>query len=139
MMVDTGSPRTCEELLAEARSRFQRLGPAAAAAAQASGAVLVDIREDDQIRDSGSIPGAVRIPRNVLEWRADPASSACDARIAHRDLVLILVCQQGYQSSLAASSLHDLGFSRATDLEGGFEAWRSDGLPIVGGDLSWSA
>ena len=97
-----------------------------------AGAVLVDVRGDDQIRDHGSIPDSIRIPRNVLEWRADPSSSACDPRIADLGAVIVIVCQQGYQSSLAASNLHDLGFSRATDLDGGFEAWRAAGLPIEG-------
>ena len=124
-------PRTVDELLARGRARLVRLTPAASLAAQAAGAVLVDIRGDDQIRDHGSIPGAIRIPRNVLEWRADPACAACDPRIADRDAsLLIIVCQQGYQSSLAASNLHELGFTRATDLEGGFEAWRAEGLPV---------
>jgi rhodanese-related sulfurtransferase len=123
-------PRTVEELLAEARARFVRLAPAQAAAAQAAEAVLVDIRGDDQIRSHGCIPGAIRIPRNVLEWRADPTCSACDSRIADLDLIVVIVCQEGYQSSLAASNLHDLGFRHATDLEGGFEAWRAEGLPI---------
>lgn len=123
-------PRTVEELLAEARSRLVRLAPAQAAAAQAAGAVFVDIRGDDETRIHGCIPGAIRIPRNVLEWRADPTCSACDSRIADLDVILVVVCQQGYQSSLAASNLHELGFTHATDLEGGFEAWRAEGLPI---------
>ena len=123
-------PRTVEELLAEARGRLVRLAPVQAAAAQAAGAVLVDIRGDDQIRTHGCIPGAIRIPRNVLEWRADPTPPACDARIADLDAILVVVCQEGYQSSLAASNLHELGFTHATDLEGGFEAWRAEGLPI---------
>jgi rhodanese-related sulfurtransferase len=123
-------PRTVEELLAEARDRLVRLAPVQAAAPQAAGAVLVDIRGDDQIRDHGCIPGAIRIPRNVLEWRADPTCPACDSRIADLDAILVVVCQEGYQSSLAASNLHELGFTHATDLEGGFEAWRAEGLPI---------
>jgi rhodanese-related sulfurtransferase len=123
-------PRTVEELLADARTRLVRLAPAQAAAAQAAGAVLVDIRGDDQIRSHGCIPGAIRIPRNVLEWRADPSCHACDERIADLDAILVIVCQEGYQSSLAASNLHELGFIHATDLEGGFDAWRAAGLPI---------
>jgi rhodanese-related sulfurtransferase len=123
-------PRTVEELLTEARARLVRLAPAQAAAAQAAGAVLVDIRGDDQLRTHGCIPGAIRIPRNVLEWRADPASAACDPRIADLDAIVVLVCQEGYQSSLAASTLHELGLRHATDLEGGFDAWRAAGLPI---------
>jgi len=87
-------PRTVDELLAEARDRLVRLAPVQAAAAQAAGAVLVDIRGDDQIRDHGCIPGAIRIPRNVLEWRADPTCPACDSRIADLDAILVVVCQE---------------------------------------------
>ena len=72
----------------------------------------------------------MRIARNVLVWRADPSSPAHDPRIARLDAVVVIVCQQGYQSSLAAANLHDLGFTRATDLIGGFEAWVGAGLPI---------
>jgi rhodanese-related sulfurtransferase len=122
---------TVDEILAEARSRLVRLGPVEALAAQAAGAHLVDIRGDDQIREHGAIPGAIRIPRNVLEWRADPSCDACDPRIAYLDAHLVLVCQQGYQSSLAAATLQRLGFRRATDLDGGFEAWLAAGLPIA--------
>ena len=110
--------------------------PEQAFAAQAAGAVLVDVRGDDQIRDHGRLPGAIRIPRNVLEWRADPSCAACDPRIADLDAVLVIVCQQGYQSSLAAGNLHDLGLTRATDLIGGFEAWQAAGLPIEPGEVS---
>jgi rhodanese-related sulfurtransferase len=131
----TGTPpgptrRTVDDLLDDARSRLVRLTPAQALAAHAAGAVLVDVRGDDQRRHHGCIPGAVRIARNVLEWRADPACDACDPRIAQLDAVLVIVCQQGYQSSLAASTLQDLGFARATDLDGGFEAWCAAGLPV---------
>jgi rhodanese-related sulfurtransferase len=122
--------RTIDDLLDEARSRLVRLGPTQALAAQAAGALLVDVRGDDQRRQHGCIPGAIRIARNVLEWRADPACTACDPRIAYLDAVIVIVCQQGYQSSLAASTLQDLGFTRATDLDGGFEAWRAAGLPV---------
>jgi rhodanese-related sulfurtransferase len=129
-------PLTVDELLTEARARFVRLAPAQAAAAQTAGAVLVDIRGDDQIRTHGCIPGAIRIPRNVLEWRADPTCPSCDARIADLDAIVVVVCQEGYQSSLAASNLHELGFKHATDLEGGFEAWRAEGLPIKAAAIS---
>ena len=98
--------------------------------------MLVDIRGDDQIRTHGSIPGAIRIPRNVLEWRADPTCPACDSRIADLDAIVMVVCQEGYQSSLAASNLHELGFTHATDPEGGFEAWRAEGLPIEAAGIS---
>jgi rhodanese-related sulfurtransferase len=121
---------TIEDLLEEARSRLSRLTPSEALAAQAAGAILVDVRGDDQRREDGCIPGAIRIPRNVLEWRVDPSCPTRDPRIAHLDAVIILVCQQGYQSSLAASTLQELGFKHATDLDGGFEAWSAAGLPI---------
>jgi rhodanese-related sulfurtransferase len=124
--------RTVEDLLAEARARLVRLAPEEARAAQIVGAVLIDVRDDDQIREHGSIPGAIRIPRNVLEWRADPSCPASDPRIADLGAAIVIVCQQGYQSSLAAGNLQALGFSQATDLEGGFEAWRAAGLPIEG-------
>lgn len=131
--------RTVDDLLAVARARLVRLAPREAAAAQAAGAVLVDIRGDDQIRAHGCIPGAIRIPRNVLEWRADPASPHRDPRVASRERVIVLVCQEGYQSTLAASTLHDLGLARATDLAGGFEAWQSEGLPIEAvNECGWS-
>jgi rhodanese-related sulfurtransferase len=126
--------RTVAELLDDARARLLRLSPEQALAAQTAGAILVDVRGDDQIREHGSIPGAIRIERNVLEWRADPSCPASDSRIADLDAVLVIVCQQGYQSSLAAANLQELGFGRATDLDGGFEAWRAAGLPI-GNDL----
>jgi rhodanese-related sulfurtransferase len=126
--------RTVDELLEAARARLVRLTPEQAFAAQGAGAMLVDVRGDDQLRDHGSIPGAIRIPRNVLEWRADPSCAACDRRIASLDAVIVIVCQQGYQSSLAASNLHDLGFIHATDLDGGFEAWHAAGLPIERGE-----
>jgi rhodanese-related sulfurtransferase len=121
---------TIDDLLEEARARLSRLTPSEALAAQAAGAILVDVRGDDQCREGGCIPGAIRIPRNVLEWRVDPACPACDPRIAHLDAVIIVICQQGYQSSLAARTLQKLGVTRATDLDGGFEAWRAAGLPI---------
>jgi len=122
--------RTVDDLLAAARARFSQLTPLEAAAAQAAGALLIDIRGDDQRRNGGCIPGSIRIPRNVLEWRADPSCPARDPRIADPAATVVIVCQQGYQSSLAASTLHDLGLPNSTDLEGGFEAWQAAGLPI---------
>ena len=130
MSDSTGVRRTVDEMLTEARARFVRLAPAQAAAAQAAGALLVDIRGDDQVRTNGKIPGSIRVPRNVLEWRLDPACSARDPRLADPSATIVVVCQEGYQSSLAASNLHDLGLTHATDLEGGFEAWQALGLPV---------
>jgi rhodanese-related sulfurtransferase len=121
---------TVDDLLAEARRDLQRLEPTAAAAAISSGALLVDIRSEVQRHRDGLVPGSVFVARNVLEWRCDPACSSSDPRLADLDRQLILMCDEGYQSSLAAATLRRVGFSRATDLVGGFQAWRRAGLPV---------
>ncbi|GIE89337.1 hypothetical protein Are01nite_58170 [Actinoplanes regularis] len=124
------------DLLAEARARLDRLDPLRADAAIRDGAVLVDIRPAAQRAEHGEIPGALIIERNVLEWRLDPRS---DARLpfANRyDLPVIVTCQEGYTSSLAAAALQDLGLHRATDLAGGFAAWAAAGLPTSGGTVT---
>lgn len=121
--------RGIDEILADARARLRRLSPERAYAAQRAGAVLVDIRPVAQRAGAGGIPGALHIERNVLEWRFDPR---CDARLPFvdsYDLSVVVVCQEGYTSSLAAASLLDLGLHRATDIVGGFAAWRAAGLP----------
>lgn len=124
---------TIDDLLTDARARLRRLSPpeAAAAAAADDSAILVDIRSESQRAADGTIPGAIWHPRNVLEWRVDPASSHADPALS-RDLsaTLVIVCNEGYQSSLAAATLQDLGFANATDLDGGFQAWRAAGLPV---------
>lgn len=123
--------RGIDELLAAARLRLRRLGPAEAYAVQRTGGVLVDIRPVAQRAAHGAIPGALVVERNVLEWRFDPR---CAARlpVADRyDLPVVVVCQEGYTSSLAAAALHDLGLTAATDLAGGFVAWAAAGLPVV--------
>jgi rhodanese-related sulfurtransferase len=126
-----GSRTTIDALLAAARARLVRLGPLEAQAAVADGAVLVDTRTDAQRAADGVIPGALYHPRTVLEWRADPDSGAADPALSGAmDRVVIVVCDEGYSSSLAAATLQDLGFARATDLEGGFQAWRAAGLPV---------
>src|SRR5690348_16286422 len=102
---------TVEQLLAQARAGLERLSPAAAAAAARAGeAILVDIRSDAQRASAGLIPQAIHIQRNVLEWRADPSSGHSDPRIADLDALLVIVCAEGYQSSLAADTLRRLGF-----------------------------
>jgi rhodanese-related sulfurtransferase len=124
--------KTVDDLLAEARSALpHRPTPAEALRAQAAGAILVDIRGDDQRRDGGLIAGAIRVPRNSLEWRCDPASPWRHPDITRWDLRIILVCNQGYQSSLAAANLQRLGLVHATDLDGGFTAWAAAGLPVI--------
>ena len=121
-----------EELLAQARALLpHRPSPAEAVEAQAKGALLIDIRGDDQRRVGGLIPGAIVVPRNVLEWRCDPASPWRHAAIRRRDQVIVLVCDEGFQSSLAAAMLQRLGLRNATDMDGGFAAWRRAGLPVV--------
>jgi rhodanese-related sulfurtransferase len=126
------APMTADELLAEARRGLDRLEPAQAAAAVADGAVLVDVRSESQRERDGVVPGAVFFPRNVLEWRCDPASPSRDERVSDPALQLIVMCDAGYQSSLAAANLRRLGFERATDLVGGFQAWRAAGMPVTG-------
>jgi rhodanese-related sulfurtransferase len=121
---------TADELLAEARRELSRLEPAEAASAIAAGAVLLDVRSELQRDRDGVVPGSVFFPRNVLEWRCDPASPAHDERVSDLGRQLIVMCHEGYQSSLAAANLRRLGFERATDLAGGFQAWRAAGLPV---------
>ncbi len=124
-------PRTTiDDLLARSRSRLARLDPSGARDAAAAGAALIDIRSDSQIAQDGVIPGALVIARNVLEWRLDPASGHRHPQAPRLDDHVILVCNEGYQSSLAAATLQELGFRRATDVDGGFQAWRAAGLPV---------
>ena len=121
--------RTIAEVLHAARRRLTRLTPEQAHHASAAGAVVVDIRPAAQRAAEGELPGAVVVERNVLEWRFDPAS---DARlpIADHDLAVIVLCQEGYTSSLAAVALHELGVWRTTDVIGGYAAWRQSGVPL---------
>lgn len=121
---------TIAELLAAARGELERLDAQATHAALAEGAVLIDIRTEGQITANGTIPGALVIGRNVLEWRLDPASGVRHPAAPGLDDHVILICDEGYQSSLAAATLKRLGFHRATDLIGGFRAWRAAGLPV---------
>ncbi|MFZ0045708.1 MAG: rhodanese-like domain-containing protein [Streptosporangiaceae bacterium] len=118
-----------DDLLAEARSGLRRLRPEAAFAALTDGAVLVDIRPLEQRIVEGEVPGAFIISRNVLEWRLDPRSDARIPALARSDLQFIVMCSEGYASTLAAASLRRIGLPEATDLEGGFRAWQAAGLP----------
>ena len=122
-------------MLEEARKRLDRIGAEEAAAAVEQGAVLVDIRSPHQREQDGTVPCAIYHPRNVLEWRLDPASGASDPRLSQDlDRRVIVMCDAGYASSLAAVSAQELGFANATDLVGGFQAWRDAGLPVERGD-----
>ena len=115
---------TIDEVLTAARDRLHRLTPEQAdAAVSERGAVLVDIRPEEQRRANVELPFALVIERNVLEWRLDPSSDA-SLPIASHDLEVVVLCQEGYTSSLAAASLQYLGSHRATDVIGGFASWR---------------
>jgi rhodanese-related sulfurtransferase len=119
-----------EKLLRESRRKLARLSPEEAQRAVADGALLIDIRSESQRASDGVVPDARFVPRNVLEWRVDPGSPSHDPEIAQADALMILMCDEGYQSSLAAATLQNLGLSRATDVVGGFQAWRATGLPV---------
>jgi rhodanese-related sulfurtransferase/predicted metal-dependent enzyme (double-stranded beta helix superfamily) len=118
-----------DELLGAARSGLARLRPEAAFAALTDGATLVDIRPLEQRIVEGEVPAAIIIGRNVLEWRLDPRSEARIPALARADARIIVMCSQGYASTLAAASLRRIGLYEATDLEGGFQAWQAAGLP----------
>ena len=124
---------TVDELLARARSGLQRLEPAVASEAVRRGAALVDIRSESQRAQDGVVREALFIPRNVLEWRCDPASEWRDPAVSDPGRQIIVMCNEGYQSSLAAATLVQLGLPLATDLVGGFQAWRDAGLPVSRG------
>ena len=122
--------KTVDELLADARAKLDRLDPREAQAAVESGeALIVDIRADSQRAADGVVPGAAFIPRNVIEWRVDPATDYGDERLTSGKRVVVM-CNEGYQSSLVAATLQELGLVGATDLAGGFQAWRGAELPV---------
>lgn len=123
---------TVEELLAAARSRVPSLAPAEALAATEAGAVLVDIRPHAFRAAEGEIPGALVVERNVLEWRFAPDG---EWRVpqAGADVQVVVLCNEGYASTLAADALREVGVTGATDLAGGFRAWAAAGLPTVPG------
>ena len=125
--------RPVGEILAQARGRLKRLGPQQAYDAMHAGALLVDIRPQAQRAAEGELPCALVVERNVLEWRLDPASDARLPEAGDYRRPVIVVCSEGYASSLAAASLQDLGLVNATDLAGGFRAWAGSGLPVTPG------
>jgi rhodanese-related sulfurtransferase len=126
--------KSIDDLLAEARASLRRIDPVRAYEAMQNGTVLVDTRSDDQRRRSGAIPGAINIPLSVLEWRVDPVSPHRDPAVGDTGEPIILICAEGYSSSLAARRLQDIGFSQATDVIGGFAAWKDARLPVVAAD-----
>ncbi len=123
---------TIARLVAEARRDLDRVMPERLDDERAAGALVVDIRPESNRRQEGDLPGSVVIDRNVLEWRLDPTSPDRIAPADRHDLRIILVCNEGYASSLAAESLRRLGLSRATDLVGGYRAWLRSEEPTTG-------
>lgn len=122
---------TIDDMLRQARHGLIRLSPQQAyRSLVAGGGVLVDVRTSDNRRRDGRLPDAIEIPLNVLEWRMDPGSPARHPSGPDLDDLVVVICEQGYSSSLAAARLQQLGFSHATDVKGGFEAWRTASMPI---------
>lgn len=122
-----------DDLLAAARAGLRRLSPAEVVEAQRRGALLVDTRTAEQRSQQGELPGAVVIDRTVLEWRLDPSSPWRIPELRSADQVVVVVCRQGFSSSLAAASLQAVGLPNATDMVGGVEAWLAEGLAVSGG------
>jgi rhodanese-related sulfurtransferase len=120
--------RSLDDLLKEARAKIARLAPAEAWAAAGEGALIVDTRVD---RSAGVVPGSLHVPLSVLQWRVDPDSGWRNPHVGGLETQLILICDHGESSSLAAASLLELGFTRAGDVVGGFEAWLEAGLPVA--------
>jgi rhodanese-related sulfurtransferase len=120
--------RTLDELLRDARATIERSEPAEAWAATQEGALIVDTRVD---RSAGVVPGSLHVPLSVLQWRVAPDSEWRNPHVGGLDTRLILICDHGESSSLAAASLRELGFTRVGDVVGGFEAWVATGLPVA--------
>jgi rhodanese-related sulfurtransferase len=114
-----------DELVARARRRIRRVRPAQLSSVLETGGLVVDIRTESQRRTEGDLDGAVVVERNVLEWRLDPFGEHRLPQVRDHRQWIVVVCSEGYASSLAAASLSDLGFEHATDLDGGFQAWRA--------------
>jgi rhodanese-related sulfurtransferase len=120
--------RSIDDILAAARAGLRRVDVHEAQAATGAGGLIVDIRPVEQRRRDGEVPGALVVDRNVLEWRLDPSSDHRIPAAARPDHLIMVLCNEGYASSLAAATLRELGLD-ATDVDGGFQAWRAAGLP----------
>jgi rhodanese-related sulfurtransferase len=123
-----------DDLLDAARARVRRVTPAEAHDAQAAGAVILDTRTYEQRRADGVIPGAIVMSRNIIEWRVDPTSGWEDPEVVARTGPVIVMCDEGFASSLAAATLLDLGIDDAVDMIGGYQAWKAAGLPVAEAD-----
>ena len=131
-MVAVGAERqTLDQLVAAAHARIERFEPVEAFVATKRGALLIDIRSDVDRERDGIVPGSLHIPRTVLEWRLDPDSSWRNPHVGRLDRQILLLCDHGCSSALAAATLVDLGFEHAGDVIGGFAAWREAGLPTA--------
>ncbi|THA57151.1 sulfurtransferase [Streptomyces sp. A1136] len=131
-MAVSGVPQGIDALVDRLRTTYARVSPEEAAAARRDeGALLIDIRYQALRERDGLIPGAVVVERNELEWRLDPQGSHRLHEATGHDLRVVVICNEGYASTLAAASLHGLGLHRATDLTGGFQAWKAAGLPVA--------
>jgi rhodanese-related sulfurtransferase len=126
--------RTIDQLLADVRLRIGRIEPEDVAARQAAGALLIDTRPWEQRSRDGEVPGALVVDRNVLEWRLDPSSPDRLPLVTGYDLEVVVLCHEGYSSSLVADTLRTLGLTRTVDVIGGFVAWAAAGLPVVAPD-----
>lgn len=124
-----GEIHPIDEILAAARARLDRVEPYALETERLAGALIVDTRPVQQRQRDGELPGAVVIDRNLLEWRLDPACDHHIAQVTNYDVRVIVVCNEGYSSSLAAAMLREIGLHRATDLAGGYQAWIEQGRP----------
>jgi rhodanese-related sulfurtransferase len=125
-----GAPETAGGMVAAARRRVRNLTPGECAAAMARGALVLDVREAEELRLEGTLPGALHVPRGVLEFVADPSSALHHAALVP-DRPIVVVCAVGGRSALAADTLGRLGYSQVAHLEGGLEAWRAAGRPLV--------
>jgi rhodanese-related sulfurtransferase len=133
---DPPAPTALDRLVDDCRRRIARVQPGEVAGVLAAGAVLIDIRTDRQRRDLGVVPGSIWYPRNCLEWRCVPGTEHLDPAVGRCGGNVIVMCLHGFQSSLAAALLRDLGVDRAGDLVGGFEAWVAAGLEVERWDAS---
>ena len=125
--------RSIDDLLAEVRTRIDRYEPVEAAERMAAGALLVDTRSAALRAEQGAVPGALVVERNVLEWRLDPRSEWRLPEITGPDVEILVICAEGYSSSLVADTLRTLGLARSADVIGGVRAWSEAGLPVERG------
>jgi len=122
-----------DRLLAQARLGLRRVDPRQAQKIAENGGLLIDIRPAAQRAEFGEVPGALIVERNNLEWRLDPGGSHRIPEAENPDRPVVIICQEGYASSLAAASLSGVGRTAVTDLDGGFVAWKQAGLPTTPG------